>query len=109
MCAKINPTFLYEDEISTKQLLNRNQTDLMLSHMACKTNQLTGFFVIETLILSGSTAVEVVRRIEVVAISKNVFKVSHDDMNKNQILLNVVKKYTKMIYNASKNSRKGKA
>lgn len=77
--------------------------------MACKTNQLTGFFVIETLILSGSTAVEVVRRIEVVAISKDVFKVSHDDMNKNQILLNVVKKYTKMIYNASKNSRKGKA
>lgn len=77
--------------------------------MACKTNQLTGFFVIETLILSGSTAVEVVRRIEVVAISKDVFKVSHDDMNKNQILLNVVKKYTKMIYNASKNSGKGKA
>ena len=77
--------------------------------MACKTNQLTGFFVIETLILSGSTAVEVVRRIEVVAITKDVFKVSHDDMNKNQILLNVVKKYTKMIYNASKNSRKGKA
>lgn len=77
--------------------------------MTCKTNQLTAFFVIETLILSGSRAVEVVRRIEVVAISKNVFKVSHDDMNKNQILLNVVKKYTKMIYNASKNSRKGKA
>lgn len=77
--------------------------------MTCKTNQLTGFFVIETLILSGSRVVEVVRRIEVVAISKNVFKVSHDDMNKNQILLNVVKKYTKMIYNASKNSRKGKA
>ena len=77
--------------------------------MTRKTNQLTGFFVIETLILSGSRAVEVARRIEVVAISKNVFKVSHDDMNKNQILLNVVKKYTKMIYNASKNSRKGKA
>ena len=53
--------------------------------MTRKTNQLTGFFVIETLILSGSRAVEVVRRIEVVAISKNVFKVSHDDMNKNQI------------------------